>query len=188
MATETLLEKLNYNQAYRQTRLEAAQWVMNHPETFPKLIDYCFQIHTELSYRATWVLEFVCAEQLELLHPHLDQYFEKLPNVYQDQALRPLAKICEMIAVSYYKRKEPQLLTVLSEAHKKVMTTCCFDWLISNQKVACKVFAMTTLFYLGTEFEWIHPELKAVISENIHENSPAYRARGKDVLKKISKQ
>jgi hypothetical protein len=68
------------------------------------------------------------------------------------------------------------------------MTECCFDWLISKQKVACKVFGMTALFYLGTEFDWIHPELKAIISENIHENSPAYRARGKHVLKKISKQ
>lgn len=188
MASEMLFEKLKNTKAYRQSRLDVALWVLDHPETFPELLDYCFQIETELSYRATWILEFVCIEQLGLLHPHLDRYFKDLPTVYRDQALRPLAKICEMLAVSYYKHREPRLLKLLSSDHKKVMTTCCFDWLISDQKVACKVYAMTTLFYLGTEFDWIHPELHAIISENIHENSPAYRARGKYVLKMIRTQ
>jgi hypothetical protein len=119
MASEELYQKLNYTKAYRQTRLDVAHWVMEHPETFPVLLDYCFQIETELSFRATWILEFVCLEKLSLLHPHLDQFFENLPKVYQDQALRPLAKICQMIAIAYYKQQEPQLQQLLHSDHKK---------------------------------------------------------------------
>lgn len=187
MASEELYRQLSYTKAYRQTRLDVAQWVMDHPETFPELLNYCFQIDTEISYRATWILEFVCAERLDFLYPHLEHYFENLPKVYKDQALRPLAKICEMLAVTYYKNKEKSILEILTAEHKKVMIDCCFDWLITDQKVACKVYAMTALFYLGTEFDWIHPDLETIVSDSIHQNSPAYRARGKFVLKKIRK-
>ena len=66
------------------------------------------------------------------------------------------------------------------------MAECCFDWLISDQKVACQVRAMTSLYYLGTEFNWIHPELKTIIEQNIHQGSAGYKARGKKIIQLIN--
>ncbi|QNJ98535.1 adenylosuccinate lyase [Constantimarinum furrinae] len=187
MSSELLIQKLNYTKAYRKTRLEVAQWVLDHPETFEELLRVCFSSEKELSYKATWILEFVCAERLSLLYPHFELFFTNIPNVKRDQALRPIAKVCDMIAVKYYKDNDPEIKDKFSVEHRKLMTECCFDWLITDQKVACKVFAMHALFYLGTEYDWIHPELNVIISENIHHNSPAYKARGKYVLGKIQK-
>ncbi|WP_121907055.1 hypothetical protein [Ulvibacter antarcticus] len=78
MASETLSEKLNITKAYRQTRLDVANWVLDRPETFSELLKHCFNVKDEISYKAAWILEFVCLERLELLFPHLDYYFKSL--------------------------------------------------------------------------------------------------------------
>ena len=187
MASEELYKKLSYTRAYRQTRLDVAQWVMDHPETFTELLHYCFQKDNEISYRATWILEFVCLADFKYLLPHLDVFFEKLPSIYKDQAVRPLAKICEKLMVAYYKKKDPEIINAIQLKHKEIITECCFDWLITDQKVACKVYSMLALYFLGTEIDWIHPELKIIIEEQIHEGSAAYKSRGKYTLEQIKK-
>ena len=181
-----LVTSLTNLKAYRETRLALAQWVLDHPESFPELLSLCFNDASDISYKATWILEFVCADSLPLLYPHLDEFFTKIFLIKKDQALRPLAKICQMLALKYYKEKDPLLMTKLSSIHKKKWTDGMFDWLISDTKVACKVYAMTSLVYLGTEFKWIHLELKAVILQHIPYEQPAYKARGKAVLKQIA--
>ncbi len=186
MSDSGLLQQLSYTKAYRKNRLEAAHWVIDHPETFSELLTYCLTAKDELSCKAAWVLEFVYLEQPDLLLPHLDLFFEKLPTITRDQILRPLAHICELIAILYYKKKEENIGSYFSEAHKKIMVECCFDWLITNKKIACQARAMTALFYLGTEFEWIHPELKQIIEQNIHVGSAGYKARGKNTIKQIA--
>ncbi len=187
MSSEGLLQHISYAKAYRKNRLQAALWVLDHPETFRELLTYCFVDTSELSYKAAWVLEFVCLEQLEVLLPHLDYFFEQLPKVTCDQSLRPMAHICELLAIQYYKKQHPETVKALSSNHKKIMTECSFDWLISNQKVACEVRAMTCLYYLGTEFDWIHDELKQIIHQNIHTGSAGYKARGRRTLQQITK-
>ena len=187
MTSEALIEKLNYTNARRDSRSQVANWVLSRPEVFPELLDLCFHTKDDISYKATWILEFVCLERIELLYPYLDVYFENLPKVYKDQAVRPLAKICELLAVQYYKAKNPEVVRLLNESYKQTMIECCFDWLITNQRVACEVYAMSALFYLGTEFDWIHSDLKTIIEANIHERSAGYKSRGKKVLAQIAK-
>lgn len=182
-----LTTSLTTLKAYRKSRLDLAQWVLDNPGAFPELLALCFNDSSSISYKATWILEFVCAERLALLHPHLDEFFTKLPLTKKDQALRPLAKICQMLAISYYKDKDEALINTITPMHKQQWVNCMFDWFITDQKVACKVYGMTSLVYLGTEFKWIHPELKSIILQNIHEEQPAYKARGKSVLKQIEK-
>jgi len=187
MASEELYKKLSYTRAYRQTRLEVAQWVMDRPETFPDLLDYCFQKDEEISYRATWILEFVCLADLSILVPYFDVFFKNIPNIYKDQAVRPLAKICEKLMVAYYKTNNEVIIKGITEEHKNTIIECCFDWLITQQKVACQVYSMLALYFLGTQYDWIHPELKTIIKNNIHQGSAAYKARGKYVLQQIEK-
>lgn len=187
MASEELLRQISYDKAFRKNRMNAALWVLDHPETIPELLKYCFEDASELSYKAAWVFEFVCLDQLELLYPYLDYFFKNLPMVSRDQAVRPMAHICELLAIQNYKKMNPEVLKVFAAKHKEIMTECSFDWLISNQKVACQVRAMTCLYYLGTEFDWIHSELKQIIDQNIHTGSAGYKARGKRTLSQIEK-
>lgn len=185
MNSEILFEKLQYTKAYRQSRMDVADWVLANPNTIPDLLAYCFGSMDELAYRATWVLEFVCSKRLDLLSRYFATFFDALPAVNLDQSVRPLAKICEMLAVAYYKTQDPIIFGTLTTDFRNKMTDCCFDWLITNQKLACKVYTISTLYYLGTEFSWIHIELKSIVSRHMHSSSAAYKARGKYILKRI---
>jgi len=183
-----LFQHINYDKAYRANRMNGAQWVLAHPETFPELLDYCFEeAQSDLSHKACWVLEFVCLEKLELLYPHLDNFFEHMPLVKKDSSVRPLANLCEKMCIRYYKKFDPILREALTETHKTIMTECCFDWMISDQKVACQARAMTCLYYSGTEHEWIHPELQQIIELNIHQGSAGYKNRGMKTIEAIKK-
>lgn len=113
-------------------------------------------------------------------------FFEQLPNISNDSALRSSAKICEMLCYEHYILKYKYFRNILSKNERKIMTECCFNWLITDQKVASQAPAMTCLHYLGADFEWIHPELKLILIKNIPNKSAGYKARAKNILKYIS--
>lgn len=183
-----LHHQLNFKKAYRKQRLNAAHWVLAHPDTFRELLAYCFDLsEDEIAHKANWVLEFVLLKKMPLLYPHLDFFFTELSKIKKHQSLRPLSHICEIITISYYKDENIQLQKVFNSNNKEKMIQCCFDWLITDQKIACQVRAMTALYYLGTEFTWIHPELSEIIESNILSDSAGYKARGKKILKNIKR-
>ncbi|MBX2829046.1 MAG: adenylosuccinate lyase [Flavobacteriaceae bacterium] len=183
-----LLEHISYAKAYRENRMNGALWVLDHPETFRELLEYVFNDkQDELSHKAAWVMEFVFLKQPSLLYPHFDYYFESISKVKKDQSVRPLANLCEKICLAYYKKRDPQIKEVLSPTHKEQMIETCFDWMITDQKVACQARAMTCLYYLGTEYDWIHPELEQIIERNIPMGSAGYKNRGSKILAKIRK-
>ncbi|MEN1786069.1 MAG: hypothetical protein AAGF77_13140 [Bacteroidota bacterium] len=70
-------------------------------------------------------------------------------------------------------------------SHLEGIATVCFDWFIGEYKVATKVFAMTSLFYLGATFDWIRPELKAILTEKIAYGSAGFQNRGAKILEKL---
>ncbi len=178
----SLREILDYGKAYRANRMGAAQWVLEHPETFQELLQIGFENHPELSHRAWWAFEFVCLEKLELLYPHFDYFFERLSTVEGDGSVRPLAHIGEVIVLKNYKSKSSVLQKIFQKRHKEQLTEVCFDWLISDQKVACQARAMLCLYFLGTEIDWIHPELRSILERSIPTGSAGYKNRGGKIL------
>ena len=62
------------------------------------------------------------------------------------------------------------------------MVAICFDWLIEEHKVATKVFAMTSLFYLGEKYAWIRPELRSVIELQMPTATAGFKNRGGKIL------
>jgi hypothetical protein len=120
------------------------------------------------------------------LLPHLDYFFKNLSNIKHHSALRTVAKVCELLAIQYYKTRNTLVINSLKENHKEIMTECCFDWLITDKKVACQAHAMLSLYFLGTQINWIHPALKSILIENIPHQSAGYKARARNILKEIS--
>ena len=180
-----LIKQLSYTNAARSRRVKAAQWVLAHPDTMEELLHLCFKNDKELSHKANWTLEFVCLEKLELLFTYLDYFFEHLSRVKEDSSVRPLSHMCELLCIEYYKKGNKILKSIFSEKHKEILVEVCFDWLITHQKVACEVRAMTCLYYVGTEKDWVHQELKTILERNIHKRSAGYQSRGSKLLKKL---
>lgn len=178
-----LEQKLNYDKAYRKNRFEAAQWVLKNPKTISQLIHYIYHpLQNDQSHKAAWVLEFVVVEDLSQLFPHLDLFFNNITFPKKESTVRPLAHICERLCLAYYKKQNKTLLPLFTNQHKEIMVEVCFDWMITDKKVACTARAMTALYHLGSEIDWIHAELKILLQQKIPQGSAGYKNRAKKIL------
>lgn len=183
---EEFTQDLILLKAYKKDRELLANKAINQPEFLEFILNTCFQVDEDISYKAAWVLERVCIQKPELLFPQIDFFIFNLNRVYKKQAVRPMAKICEVLLLLYYKSFHLPTRTVLTCSHREKLTEICFDWLISNQKVAVKAYAMQCLLLLGYEFTWIHPELKLILEKDFPNALPAFKARAKHILKKLN--
>lgn len=181
----SLEDVLNTVDHSREKRKHFANLILENPALLPDLLHICAQVDDQISCRASWGLEFLCKHDLNTILPYLDQLISIVPNVYQHPAVRPMAKIFEYLSIAYYQKKNPKVREFLTTTHRKKITELCFDWIITDQKVASKAYAMTSLYLLGTEFEWVHPELKITLENTYNTGSAAYKARSRMVLKKI---
>lgn len=185
LTTTQLYKELNYVNHSREKRLYYANLVISQPELIPELLDILFTINDKISCRAAWVFEFMCGEKLDLIIPHLDRFTENIHKVYLDSAVRPVAKVCEYLVKAYYSKSEYAIQTALTSIHKKRIVESCFDWMITDEKIAPKAYAMNTLFLLGKEIDWIHPELKIILERDYPNQSAGFQARARHVLKKM---
>ena len=74
----------------------------------------------------------------------------------------------------------------LSENNLEKITTDCFDWLISDIRVAPKAHAIYTLFELGKNQTWIYPELKQILEHYTGSESAGYKSVARKILKKLN--
>jgi hypothetical protein len=130
----------------------------------------------------------MCGEQLEASFPYLDQFTTNMHRVHLDPAVRPVAKVCEYLIKAYYSKEDHAIKTTLLPKHKERIIEACFDWMINDEKVAPKAYAMSTLFLLGRDHDWIYPELIIILERDFQTQSAAFRARARHILKKINTQ
>lgn len=174
-------KKLNYVTGHRENRQKYANEVLDNPEIFPELIQLSFQVSNKNSSKAFWILEFVCYQKLEWLVDYLDFFCSNIKKLKDESSIRPAAKICQLLVLAHFKKNE----IILSEKNLEEITESSFDWLINDIKVAPKAYSMRTLYLLGEHYDWIHPELKTIITKDFPNHSAAYKAVAKEVLKKI---
>ncbi|MEM5564404.1 adenylosuccinate lyase [Psychroserpens sp. AS72] len=187
MTTKELYEELNYVNHSREKRLYYANLVIDNPDLIPKLLDILFMVDDKISCRAAWVFEFMCGEKLETIILYLDQFTEQMHRVHLDPAVRPVAKVCEYLAKAYYGNYETLIKSALLPKHKEKIVEACFDWMINDEKVAPKAYSMSTLFLFGKDIDWIYPELKIILERDFQTQSAAFKARARQILKKINK-
>lgn len=188
MTTTQLYTELNYVDATREKRQFYAQMVIKNPELIPNLLDILFMVDDKISCKAAWVLEFVCNENLNLILPYLDKFTEQIHKVHMDSAVRPIAKICEMLTVAFYDKNQNNIKTALLQKHLEKIIEVCFDIMIRDEKIAPKAYAMNTLFLLGKDYKWIHPELKIILERDFQNQSAGFKARAKHIFKKLNKK
>ena len=162
-----------------------------HVLASPELVGPLFKevgIHDkEDNFAASWTFDHVMRKKLELIVPILNDFIEGLDQVQSESSIRPMAHICQLLTQAYYKAKRPLFRNALSLSYLETMATVCFDWLIEEHKVATKVFAMTSLFYLGETFDWIRPELKSVLEQHLPQGSAGFQNRGIKILNELKK-
>jgi len=184
---DQLYNELNYVNHSREKRLHYANLVINNPDLIPELLEILFMADDKISCRAAWVFEFMCGEKLEAIIPYLDDFTLNMHKVYLDSAVRPVAKVCEYLVKAYYSKEKNNIQTALKPIHKERIVEVCFDYMINDEKIAPKAYSMNTLFLLGRDIDWIHPELVMILERDFQIQSSGFKARAKHILKKIKK-
>jgi hypothetical protein len=184
---EALRECLTLMCQMREERLKAASLLRKFPESIPILLDMIFADEEEYGFRGGWALDLALQEDLYLILPYIDQFSNGLLALKNESAIRSFAKICEALLIANFQKRDKQVIAILKPEHLETMTEACFEWLIGEHKVAAKAFAMTSLYELGKEFNWIHPELKVILQREYENGSAGYRSRARKVLDKLSR-
>lgn len=187
MTQAQLYKELDDVDHSREKRNHYASLLKEQPELLQPLLEILFMVDDKRSPKAGWLIEFASKNDLPLLLPYLDYFTSNMHSVYQDSALRPVAKICERLMLSYYKEQHPLSRKALQPKHKELIINAGFDWLITDQKVAVKAYTLTTLYHLGTEIDWVHPELLIIMENQYAISSVAFQARTRHVTKWIKR-
>ncbi|MDQ7917800.1 hypothetical protein RBU60_09450 [Mesonia sp. MT50] len=120
---------------------------------------------------------------MQLIFAHIESIFQIIKRNRRDDVIRPMAKVLELWVLNYFS-KTPKIK--LQEDQKEKITSICFDWMITPQKVASQAYSLQTLYLLGKEIPWIHPELKIILEQNYPQASSGYQARSRKILSKIT--
>jgi hypothetical protein len=176
--------KIANSTAHRQSRESNASLILNNRQLLPELLQIAYRIEDKNHHKASWSLELIFENDIDLLGPHLDGFCQHLPKWKTDGAVRAAAKICMMAARQHVKSLETGK-DFLAASHITAISESCFDWLIGEAKVAPKAYGIRALFALGKSEPWIYPDLKTILSEDFFKYSAAYQAAAREILKKI---
>lgn len=187
MTKSELLESLNYVNGTRHKRLEITELVLNNTGNIAPLMEIAFDDHGSISSKACWILEFIAKKDLKYILMHTDSFIIGISKVHLESSVRPMAKICELLMTAFFSNSKNDVQDSLKDDQLKRITSCCFDWLIGDHKVAAKAYSMSSLYLLGAKFEWVRPELKLVLEQNYYMGSAAYKARARQILALIKK-
>lgn len=185
MTEDQLYKELIYVNHSRENRLKYAHIIIDSPELIPKVLDILLNVDDKRSARAAWLLEFIARDHLDFLIPHLDRLTSEMHKVHLDSAVRPMAKICECLIEAYYSKHENRIKYSLKPNHRESIIECCFDWMINDEKIAPKAYSMNSLYLLGYDYPWIHPELALILERDFQMQSSGFKARAKHILRKI---
>ncbi len=178
----TILENDKDRLKYRDKLVIAT---LNNPKWVEILLTNMEAIEGEHSTFSARILELACKDKLGIVVPYIDKFCELLPRVKQGAIIRACAKICELLIPGYYTKYNIGYLSVLKENHLEKIVEAGFDWMITEQKTAVKVYTMQTLYLLGTKYKWIHSELVSIIEKDMPTATIGYVNRGRKIIKAI---
>ena len=161
--------------------------LLDRPDLVKVLIDRIAIEDRAGTFYGSWVLDHLMRRRLEYLLPHMEKFTDLLVSLKNESCIRSLAHVCEMLCTAYFKKRDQRFIKGISDGQLERIMTVCFDWLISPMNTAPKVFAMGCLYHLGSKFDWVRPELQAILEESMAQGSTGYRSRAKKTLEMLSR-
>jgi len=141
----------------------------------------------EGTFNASWTFDHLMRKNLSPILSFIDDFVNGLSELKSESCIRPIAHVCEMVCEAYFKKKRPEFVQKITDDQLEKIMAACFHWLIGPMNMAPKVFSMTSLYYLGLKFDWVHPELKLVLEESYASGTTGYKNRAKKTLDKLVK-
>ncbi len=160
----------------KEHSLQQAKKIASYAIATPKLFSELMDCFLSPDYRMSQRAAFALGHAVDLAPLRIMPYIKTL--VYQLHRkdvhvaiLRNSLRILERIKI-------PEVL------HGEVIDTC-FKFLVDvNAAIAVKAFAMGILDKLSNFYPEILPELKLIIEDKWEHETPAFKSRGRKILKK----
>lgn len=151
--------------------------VFGHPEYLEELIAFATDLSDKNHHKAVWIVEMIAQDRTEMLLPYADRLCQAISKYTNESAIRGMSRVAYFLTTS----KKIQL----SDSQQEKLIEICLDWLIRDERVACKVYAMRTLSHFGKEHKWILPELKEILNRDYPDQSAGYKVAAREVLAAI---
>lgn len=151
-----------------------ANKIGTNQELFDELIRLFLGNESRVTQRAAWVVSHCIEANPWLIEKHLKSIIENLQKPVHVAVKRNTTRILQFIDI-------PEDLVGLT-------ADICFRFLNSGKEpVAVKVFAMTVLANIVSQYPELSRELKISIEEQMPFGSAGFKSRGRKILKVISK-
>ncbi len=176
--------RIKNSTAHTKSRHDNANFVLQNLNLLPDVITHSFDINDKSHHRAAAILDIVFELQFGLLYQYKDIILNDLHFLKNDSAIRSISRFV-MHLVQDNSKKIKTNSDFLTEIQIEKLTEICFDWLISDYRLAVKQHAIYILFEIGKTQEWIYPELRIILEKDAVGNSPAYKSLARKILKVI---
>lgn len=170
-------KRIDISNASTNCRNELKGFVIQNPEYVNELCSIALDTTYKNHYKAVWILEMIAEKQTELLSQHINSICDAFPNIKNDSAIRGMSRVAYFLGTTTQIKR--------TETQEEKIIEICLDWLIRDERVAPKVYAMKTLEYFAKKHDWIKDELQNIIDKDYANQSAAYKAVARGVLKKI---
>ncbi len=152
---------------------EITHYACSSPKHFKELMD-CFLCNDyRITQRAAWSVSWAGRARPDLIKPYIKQLVAQLSrNDVHNAVIRNSIRVLEMTDIP-------------EDCHAAVMNACFTFIENPNTPAAIKAFSLTTLYNLSTYYPEIKPELKLIIEMLWDGETPAFKSRGRNILKAI---
>ncbi|MEW5676398.1 hypothetical protein ABGT15_08800 [Flavobacterium enshiense] len=171
----TFSDQLSKINASTENRNRMRDFVLQHPESLKELIAFGTDLTNKNHHKGVWIIEMLAEHQTELLSPFVNQICQTISEYKNDSAIRGISRVAYFLGTSK--------MINLTNSQREKLTEICLDWLIRDERVACKVYAMRTLQHFSKKEPWIAEELKDIISRDYTHQSAGYKAVARKILK-----
>lgn len=170
----TLREELLKEKIYFKVH---ALWVTEYacasPKRFKELMDCFLSDEYRVAQRAAWSVSWAARSKPALIKPYIKDLVGQLERTgVHNAVIRNSVRILEYIDIP-------------EEYHGNAMKACFSFIEKPSTPAAIKAFSLTTLHNLSKHYPEIKPELKLIIEERMGTETPAFKSRGKKILKEL---
>lgn len=167
------LKKLLAKEHSKDVVIRIVKYVGTDKNRFFDLVSVYLQGPYRITQRAAWPLSYCVEAHPELVKPHLKlllNFLEK-PGIH-NAVKRNTVRLLQFVAIPV-------------RYHDRVLSLC-FQYLQNKKEpVAVKVFAMTVLSRLVTEYPDLKNELRIIIEDQLPYATPAFCSRAQKILKEM---
>ena len=151
-----------------------ATYACSSSKRFKELMDCYLDPEYRIAQRAAWSVSWAARTKPNLVQPYIAVLVAALQRKDAHPAvIRNAVRVLEELDIP--------------ETYHADVLNACFGFIENIQTpAAIKAFSLTTLFNLSKVYPDILQELKLIIEERWDAETPAFRARGKKILKAIT--